>query len=312
MSLHAEPKPGATAPDLPELPAGWHYTEDLAWDDAHAAHRVRRLVVGMTIAVVVAAALAGLVIWNAAAHYSRGVDALRDGSYAAAATELSAAKLIAIPYRDSTDLADQARTKLAAEIGVRQQEEARAVAVAGALERAGTALDEANASAIVAALTRLPAGDLKAVLKDSDQVRAAARRLEDRLTVAARTALGRSEWGRAQRYVAAVLVLDPLAQSATALGAKAKTGAALTAKLTKAKDAAGHGRWRMALRLALAVTAARKDFPGAAALVAEARKALAPKPSPKAIATTTATTAAAPSTSTAGTSSSTTPQPPPP
>ena len=313
MSLHAEPKPGATAPDLPELPAGWHYTEDLAWDDAHAARQVHRLVVGVTVAVVVAAALAGLVIWNAAAHYSRGVDALRDGSYAAAAAELSAAKLIVIPYRDSTDLVDQARTELAAEIGVRQQEEARAAAVAGALERAGTALDEANASAVVAALTRLPAGDLKAVLKDSDQVRASARRLEDRLTVAARTALGRSEWGRAQRYVAAVLVLDPLAQSATALGAKAKTGAALSAKLTKARDAAGHGRWRTALSLALAVTAARKDFPGAAALVAEARKALAPKPSPKAAATTsTATTATAPSTSTVGTSSGTTSQPPPP
>ena len=141
-------------------------------------------------------------------------------------------------------------------------------------------------------------------------MRTAARRLEDRLTVAARDALGRSEWGRAQRYASAVLVLDPLAQTATALGAKAKTGEALTAKLAKARDAAGHGRWRSALRLALAVTAARKDFPGAAALVAQARKALAPKPSPTAAAI--ATTATTPPTTTGGTSSGSPPQPPPP
>jgi hypothetical protein len=310
LSLHAEPKPGATVPDLPELPAGWHYAEDLAWDDAHAAHRVRRLVVGVTIAVVVAAALAGLVIWNAAAHYSRGVAAMRDGSYAAAALELSAAKLIVLPYRDSKDLADQARAKFAAEIGVRQQEQAREAAVAGALVQAGTALDVGDANAVVAALTPLAASDLKVVLKDSDQVRTAARGLEDRLTVAARDALGRSEWGRAQRYAAAVLVLDPLARTATALGAKAKTGEALTAKFAKARNAAGHGHWRTALRLALAVTAARKDFPGAATLVAQARRALAPKPSPKATATATVTTT--PPTATGGTSSGPPPQPPPP
>ena len=310
MSLHAEPKPGTTPQDLPELPAGWHYTEDLAWDDAQAAHRVRRLVIGAAVAVVVAAALAGLVVWNASAHYSRGVAALKSGSYAAAVSELSAAKLIVVPYRDSRALDEQARTKLAAEIGVEQQQAAREAAVSGALEQAGTALDAGDASAVVAALTPLSARDLKATLKASDQVRVAARRLEDRLTVAARDALGRSAWDPAQRYAAAVLVLDPLAQPATSLGAKAKTGEALTAKLAKARDAAGHGRWRSALRLALAVTAARKDFPGAATLVAQARKALAPKPAPTAAATATVTTT--PPTTTGGTSSGSPPQPPPP
>ena len=48
----------ATAPALPELPPGWHYTEDLAWDDAPDAHRARRLILGVAIAVVVAAAIA--------------------------------------------------------------------------------------------------------------------------------------------------------------------------------------------------------------------------------------------------------------
>jgi hypothetical protein len=310
MPLHAEPKPGTTSPDLPELPPGWSYTEDVAWDDGYAAHRVRRLVIGVAIAVAVAAALAGLVIWNASAHYSRGVDALKSGSYAAAASELSAAKLIVIPYRDSKVLAEQARTKLAAEIAVEQQQAAREAAVSGALEQAGTALVAGEAHAVVAALRPLSATDLKAALTGSDQVRAAARRLEDRLTVATRDALGRSEWGPALSYAAAVLVLDPLAQPATALAAQAKTGAALTAKLAKARHAAGHGRWRTALRLALAVTASRKGFPGAATLVARARRALAPKPSPKATAT--ATAATTPPTTTGGTSSGSPPQPPPP
>jgi hypothetical protein len=309
-SLHAEPKPGTTSPDFPELPPGWSYTEDVAWDDGYAGHRVRRLVIGVAFAVAVAAALAGLMIWNASAHYSRGVDALKNGSYAAAIIELSAAKVIVLPYRDSKDLADQAHTRLAAEIGVRQQQAAREAAVSSALEQAGTAFDAGNANAVVAALMPLSASDLQAALKGSDQLRVAARRLEDRLTVAARNALGRSEWGRAQRYASAVLVLDPLAQTATALGAKARTGEALTAKLAKARDAAGHGRWRSALRLALAVTAARKDFPGAAALAAQARKALAPKPSPTAAAI--ATTATTPPTTTGGTSSGSPPQPPPP
>jgi len=313
LSLHAEPTPDATSPVQQELPPGWHYTEDLAWEDEYSPHRGRRLLVGAAIAVVVAAALAGLVIFNAAAHYARGVDALRDGSYAAAIGELSAAKLIVVPYRGSEDLAAQARTALAAELEVQQKETAREQAVIGALERARTALSAGKANAVVAALASLPAGDVKAAAKDSQEVRATAADLEERLTVAAKEALAQAKWGRAKGFAVAILVLDPLAESATALGAKAKTGEALTAKLAEAKDAAGHGRWRTALRLALAVTAARKDFPGAAGLVAQARKALAPKPSPKATATAaTATTATVPSTSTGGTSSGSTSQPPPP
>jgi hypothetical protein len=311
MSLHAEPKPEATSPDLPELPPGWFYTDDVAWDDdGHSARRLHRLIVGVAIAAVIAASLAGFVIWNASAHYSRGVAALRDGSYAAAVSELSAATLVVVPYRDSKELADQARTELVAEIAVQQKKHAREEVVSASLERAGTALGAGKANAVVAALASLPASDVKAAARGSEEVRAAAAELEERLTVAARTALHRTEWGRAQRYVAAVLVLDPLAQSATALGAKARTGEALTAQLAEARDAAGHGRWRTALRLALAVTAARKDFPGAAGLVAQARKALAPKPSPAAAAT--ATTTATPPATTGGTSSGSPPQPPPP
>ena len=115
---------------------------------------------------------------------------------------------------------------------------------------------------------------------------------------------------RRASFAAALLVLEPSEPSAEALAAKARTGAELSARLAKAKDAARHGKWREALRLALAVTAVRKDFPGAAAIIADARKALAPKPSPRPAAAPAAVTTAAPSTG--GPSSGSTSQPPPP
>ena len=94
---------------------------------------------------------------------------------------------------------------------------------------------------------------------------------------------GRSETRRGAVpgvFAAALLVLEPSSELAVALGARARTGAELNAKLGEAKDAAQRGKWRAALRLALAVVAIQKDFPGAAAVVADARDALAPKPRP--------------------------------
>ena len=82
-------------------------------------------------------------------------------------------------------------------------------------------------------------------------------------------------------------------------------------KLGEAQDAARRGQWREALRLALAVVAARKDFPGAAALVADARVALAPKPKPKPAPTQAPVVAAPPDTG-GSTTPTTPPQPPPP
>src|SRR5450759_2345354 len=59
-------------------------------------------------------------------------------------------------------------------------------------------------------------------------------------------------WGRAGRFAAALLVLEPSSELAVALGARARTGEDLSAKLGKAKDAARRGKWRAALRIALA------------------------------------------------------------
>ena len=75
-------------------------------------------------------------------------------------------------------------------------------------------------------------------------------------------------------------MLEPSSAEAAALAAKAGTGEELSARLAEARDAARHGQWRKALRLALAVTAVREGFPGAASVIADARKALAPKPKP--------------------------------
>ena len=69
----------------------------------------------MFVAVLVVVGVIGLVVLNAAMHYSRGVAALNDQSYAAAAAEFSAAKLLIFPYRDAEVLADRARRDLAAQ-----------------------------------------------------------------------------------------------------------------------------------------------------------------------------------------------------
>lgn len=311
--LHTEENPGAMSPSLPELPEGWHYTDDLIWDDPRPSHGHRTLIVGLSTAAVVVIALAALVVWSAASHYARGVDALRAGSYTTAVNELSSAKLFVVPYRDSQILADQARYELVAAAAGQEKARARVSLVTGALDQARAALGAGSADGVVKALSPLRAADVRAASRDSASVQTAAVALSERLAAAAEQALGRSEWARAGRFAAALLVLRPSTKSAKALAARAQTGAELAARLAKAKKAAHHGRWREALRLALAVTAVRKDFPGAASLVTQARKALAPKPKPKPVVTTAATPAATTTTPSGGGSSSNTPsQPPPP
>ena len=70
-------------------------------DDAYPADRRRRIVIGVAVALLVVGALVGWAVLNAAAHYARGVEALSDGSYEGAVTELSAAKVLVVPYRDA-------------------------------------------------------------------------------------------------------------------------------------------------------------------------------------------------------------------
>ena len=302
-------------PDVPELPDGWFYTDDVVWDDPRPALRGRTLALGVTIAVVIAVALAGLVIWNAEVHYRRGVAALHHHSYADAARELSAARLLVLPYRDAQFLADQAQFEVASEAADQEQALARKDLLTAALQQAGAALAHGDAKGVLAALAPLPVKDVRAALRESPEAAASAGALAGHLTTAAHEALRRADWGRGERFAEALLVLRPSDEAATALSAKAKTGAKLSAKLTEARGEASRGHWRSALHLALAVTAVDKDFPGASRLVAKARKALRPKPKPKpkpTPAATTPTTTAPATTTGGGGSSGSSSQPAPP
>ena len=174
MTLEPDPAPGATSPALPELPDGWHYTDDVAWDEPTPSHRRRMLVLGVTIVALVVAATAALVVLDAAAHYARGVTALKAHSYTAALSEFAGAKLVVFPYRDSRALADQARHGLAAEAAGEQQAAARMHSVTDVIDKAAAALESGTANDVVAALSALPAGDLQDAAADSAAVRTAA------------------------------------------------------------------------------------------------------------------------------------------
>ncbi len=314
MPLHTDPSPGTT-PAAPPLPEGWCYTDDVVWDDPDATSRKRRIALLALLAAIILGAVIGLVVLNAATHYSRGVAALEDRSYAAAARELSAAKLLVFPYRNAQNLADQARRDLVAQVAAEQRAQARVDAVTAAFDAAGAKLELGDAPAVLAALQPLPATDVQAALKSSAAARRTSSVLTEDVTAAARAALRQLQWSRADALAAALLVLDPASQEAASVTAKAATGKELSARLAKAKDAARRGKWRTALRLALAVTAVRDGFPGAATVIADARKALAPKPkpSPTPPAAAAAVTPPAPSGgSTSGSSSGTSSQPPPP
>ena len=289
--VHSDPPPTVSpAPPLADLPPGWRHTDDLEWIDSQGQARRRRrlLIIGLAgFAVLAVLVAAGLFVLGASTHYSRGVAALERGSYALAQAELSQAEILGVSYRDSSVLADQARRELAAQTAGDEAAAALAQDVGAALTKAAGALEDGSAPKVLAALGSVPAADLQAVLTQDDAAGQAADALAKGITTEGRKALARLEWGRAGRYAAALLLLKPSSVAAGEITAKAETGQKLSARLAEAKQAARDGEWRKALRLALAVQAARKDFPGAASLVADARKALKPEPQPTAAATVT-------------------------
>jgi hypothetical protein len=265
-------------------------------------------------AQVVALVIGGL-FWIAATHYARGVEALEAHSYSTAVSEFSVARVLVFPYRDARSLEEQARRALQAEDARYEQAEARRAAVVAQLEKAGALLEADDADGVRTTLQTINGVELRAALNRSDAARESADALALDLAAAARKALGNAAWGRAASFAAALFVLEPSSELAVALNARARTGVELRTKLGAAKDAAQHGQWRAALRLALAVIAVQKDFPGAAAVVADARDALAPKPKPKPVATQptpAATTAAPPPQAGGGSATPNPPQPPPP
>ena len=262
--------------------------------------RVTLIVLGVVLAF---ALVIGALFDLAATHYEGGVYALKVHWYAWAANEFSAARVLVFPYRDAQSLEDQARRAFVNEEASRGQAAARRAAVVAKLEKAGARLEAGDAHGVLAALLAINGDDLRATLDGSEKVRESANALAVDLTAAARRALGKAAWGRAERFAAALLVLEPSSERAVALGARARTGENLEARLGKAKAAARRGKWREALRLARGVLAVQKDFPGAAAVVADARDALAPEPEPA---------ATQPAQATGGSPPTTAPEPPPP
>jgi len=310
-SLHNIPAPNAPI-EPPDLPDGWRSAELAVWKDPQLAAHRRLRALRVALVVLALALVIGVLVWIAAAHYARGVYALKVHSYSWAANEFAAARVLVFPYRDARSLEEQAQRALEAEDDLREQAEARRAAVVTQFKTAGARLEASDADGVLATLQAINSNDLKAALDKSGTARELADSLAVDLAAALRKALGNAAWVRAGRFAAALLVLEPSSEQAIALGARARVGEELNVKLGKAKDAARRGEWRAALRIALAVLAVQKDFPGAAAVVADARDALAPKPKPAATqpapaATTAASPAQAPSVPAA-----TTPAKPPP
>lgn len=301
----------------PDLPDGWRSAELVDWKDPYLTASRRARVVRVAVVVIIVALVVGVLLWIADTHYARGVAALEDHAYSTAVSEFSVARVLVFPYRDAQSLEEQARRALQAEDARYEKAEARRAAAVALLEKAGARLEAGDPDGVRSALQAIKVNDFRAALNRSDSVREAAAALALDLAAAARRALGNASWGRAGKYAAALLVLEPSSDLAVALGARARTGAELSAKLGKAKAAAQGGEWRTALRIALAVIATQKDFPGAAAVVADARDALAPKPKPKPKPAATqpapvATTVASPPQGGGGSGTATPPQPPPP
>ena len=317
--VHSDPPSTvSSAPPHADLPPGWRHTDDLEWMDSQGqARRRRRLLIAGLALFAVAAVLgaAALFVLDASTHYSRGVAALESGRYAQAQAELSQADVLGVPYRDASVLVEQARRELVAQTAGADAAAALKEEASAALAQAAGALEDGGVPQVLAALGSVPAADLQAVMKQDEAAAQAADALAKNLTTEGRKALSRLEWGRAGRFAAALLLLRPSSVAADEITGKAEAGQKLSARLADAKQAARGGEWRKALRLALAVQAARKDFPGAASLVADARKALRPKPQPTAAAAVTApattTTSGGTSTGGGGSSGGST-QPPPP
>jgi hypothetical protein len=306
------PAPAPPVLGLSDLPAGWQQAERDEWADPYPAAGRRRLVLRVAVGVLLVAGMLGALVWVAAGHYSRGVAALNDGAYSLATAELSAATVLVFPYRDAQALEAQARQGLQAEIAAREAQEETVNAILAQLRGAGARLDAGDAVGVLAALEAIPAVELRSAVRASDEGKESVTTMAEDLTTAATAALKKEQWTRAGRFAAALLVLRPSSGAAATLAERAETGRRLSAKLQEARAAARDGRWREALRLALAILSVRQEFPGAEALVADARVALKPKPKPKPTPAPVATQAPPAPAPASGGSTSTPAQPPPP
>lgn len=243
---------------------------------------MKRRVALLALAIVTAVgAVIGLSALNAAAHYERGTAALAARQYQLAAAEFSSASVLGASYKDANLRAQDALrfAQLTASGAVVRQRERR---VLDALKRAGSLLEPPRPAALIVALRRLDGEELRDLTAQASAVTDAVERLAKRLAARARRALAKARWGQAEQFALALAVLDPADRDAQALRKRAGAGRVLAQRMSVARSAARRGDWRIALRTARQVLAAQKGYPGAAALVADARRALAPKPRPTA------------------------------
>ena len=315
MAVNRDPMSDTPGSGRPPLPEGWVYTEDVEWSAPRtttSGPTRKRVWLGVVVALV-AVCGAGLLVANAQRHYTRGVAALHEGAYVRAQAELSAARLVVVPYRDSALLEEHAADEVRLEAEETYTADARVDAVGTALKGAAAALKDRDAARFVDALSSVASDDLQNVLRSDPAARKAEQTLAQGLTTIVRTALSARKWDRAETWTAALLALEPASAEAATLSLKVKKGRELSGRLADARDAARRGQWRKALRLALGVAAVRRGFPGASTLIAEARRKLAPKPArttaPASAATQPATTGG---TTSSGSSSGSSSQPPPP
>ena len=295
---------GRSAPEGSRDPdAGWRRVGIVLWQGsrriAHARSRA------LWLALLLLATVVGLLVLNAAVHYARGVRDLEAHHYSLAAREFSSARILILPYRDARILETQAERAVVDATGAALDKQAQD-RLLGEFKTASDRLKAGDAKGVLAALRAIDPVELQTSLAGTGVLRQSAAALQSNITTAARKSAQRMAWDAATRYAAALLILNPSSALAVTLTNEARTGKDLSAKLSKARDAARHGKWRLALRTALAIVAAQKDYPGAAAVVAEARRAIAPKPKP------TASTSRPPAQTTGGSTTTTPAQPPPP
>ena len=223
---------------------------------------------------------AAWLVTDAARNYDRGRAAMSAQQYGTAAEDFAAARVLTIWYRDAAGLQLRAQRAL-------EQESAQAAAsrqvraqVAGLLRRAGVGLAAHQEGAVVVALAQarrlVPQGPLAAA---GDQGPAHA--LAVALVAHGKRALRAGHWHTAGRLAAALRLLAPGAHAGRLLAARSREAAALQAQLAAARAAAHRHHWHRALRLARRTLRRWPGFPGAAAVVAEARAALKPKPKHK-------------------------------
>lgn len=255
--------------------------EPPSWAEMEHRARARRrlLYIGILVALVVAA-LAALV-WNADSRYRAGRLALEQGRYGEAVANFTAARVLFVSYRDADALRKRAEDELTRTVDTAQREIDRQAKVTGLLAAADRllasganqgALDKLRAAAAV-----LPGGPLPLDAEGQTLATALVQSLRD----GAAGALAEARWAAAGLQAAALLILAPGDPQAERFADRADQGVRLEAKVEAARAAARRRDWKEALRIARAVLAERRDFPGASAVVADALAALAPKPKPK-------------------------------